>query len=116
MQDGDESHDDSPEPIPVRRYQPGDCFGASGILPGDNFRRNTATAIGEVTLKAIPHSHFRVMLRDDKFLKAGLQANDVLYHKWKEANAHPEANASELVTGEIADELLDEVVQKAQRR
>jgi CRP-like cAMP-binding protein len=104
------------EPIPVRQYQPGDCFGASGLLPGDNVRRNTATAIGEVTLKAIPHNHFRVMLRDDKFLKAGIQANDVLYRKWKESNAHPEANASELVTGEIADELLDEVVQKAQRR
>ena len=29
-------------------------------------RRDTATAVGPVTLKVIPHNHFRVMLRDDQ--------------------------------------------------
>jgi len=110
----------SNEAIPVRQYTSGDCFGASGLLPGDNMRRNTATAIDEVTLKVIPHNHFRVMLRDDKFLKAGLQANDVLHHKLKEAHAHgvnaSTPGGSELLASEIADELDDEIVRKAQRK
>lgn len=54
------------EAIPVRQYKAGDCFGASGLMPGDSYRRNTATALGTVTLKVIPHSYFRVMLRDDQ--------------------------------------------------
>ena len=57
-------------PIPVRQYKQGECFGASGLMPGDSYRRTTATALNTVTLKVIPHSYFRVMLRDDQFLKA----------------------------------------------
>ena len=62
-----------PAPINVRQYKAGECFGASGLMAGDSNRRNTATALGHVTLKVIPHNHFRVLLRDDQFLKAGLQ-------------------------------------------
>lgn len=47
----------------------GECFGASGLMPGDGTRRNTATALSEVTLKVIPHNHFRVMVRDDSYIK-----------------------------------------------
>ena len=68
----------------------------------------------------IPHNHFEVMLRDDKFLKAGLQANDVLHHKWKEAQSHgvdaTAAARAGLLPSEIADELDDEVVRKAKMR
>ena len=39
--------------IPVRRYGPGECFGASGVLPGDERRRNTATALSQARRKAI---------------------------------------------------------------
>ena len=46
--------------IPVRSYTAGECFGASGLMQGDEFRRNTATAMTDVTLKVIPHKHFRV--------------------------------------------------------
>ena len=45
--------------IPVRSYTAGECFGASGLMQGDEFRRNTATAMTDVTLKVIPHKHFR---------------------------------------------------------
>jgi len=92
--------------IPVRRYKPGECFGASGLLPGDGYRRNTATAVDKVTLKVIPHNHFRVMLRDDSFLKAGLQAASVLHSKRRQAEAAGEAAD---LPGEILDELEDEV-------
>ena len=87
-------------------------------MPGDNTRRNTAAAIGHVTLKVIPHNHFRVMLRDDQFLKAGLQANDVLHSKRQQAEEHGASGAArgELVTPEIYDELEDEVVKKTMRK
>ena len=44
----------------MRIYRAGECFGASGLLPGDSYRRDTATAMGAVTLKVIPHNHFKV--------------------------------------------------------
>jgi CRP-like cAMP-binding protein len=64
--------------IPMRRSRAGECFGASGLMAEDNRRRYTATAVGEVELKAVPHTAFRVMLRDDGFLRAGLKATGVL--------------------------------------
>ena len=54
----------------------------------------------------IPHNHFRVMLRDDSFLKAGLQAASVLHSKRRQAEAAGEAAD---LPGEILDELEDEV-------
>jgi hypothetical protein len=120
QQSGEESahDDDAPASIPVRRYRAGECFGASGLIPGDSYRRDTATAVGHVTLKEIPHNHFRVMLRDDKFLKAGLRANDVYHSKLKQADAHGlHAVASgRLIPSEIFDELEDEIVLKAMRK
>ena len=41
--------------IPVRRYGPGESFGASGVLPGDERRRNTATALTQATLDPDPY-------------------------------------------------------------
>jgi len=64
--------------IPVRRYNVGDCFGASGLMQGDSLRRDTATAVTPVKVKVIPHHAFRVMLKDDDFLQAGLRATSVL--------------------------------------
>ena len=100
----------APTPIAVRRYAAGDCFGASGMLEGDNFRRNTATAITPVTLKVIPHKRFKVMLRDDSFLQVGLQASSVLRQK-KERGIRGVTIASGLY-----DDQDDEIVQKALRR
>ena len=80
-QKADDEGDEDVAPIPIRHYKPGECFGASGLLPGDSYRRNTATAVGPVTLKVIPHNHFKVMLRDDQFLKAGLQGAQALHSK-----------------------------------
>jgi len=116
-----ETEDEAEEeamPIPIRRYKPGECFGASGLLPGDGYRRNTATAVGAVTLKVIPHNHFRVMIKDDSFLKAGLQAAQVLHSKRQQAE---QAGGTELakgvtIAGEIFDELEDEVVMKTMRK
>jgi len=99
--DGDD--DEPPSPIPVRKYGPGECFGASGLMAGDGTRRNTATATSPVTLKVIPHKHFRVMLKDDNFLKAGLLSRNALQSKL-EQNAR------------IFDENDDEVVQRTMRR
>mmetsp|Transcript_9693 Transcript_9693/g.28051 ORF Transcript_9693/g.28051 Transcript_9693/m.28051 type:complete len:490 (-) Transcript_9693:526-1995(-) len=96
--------DSDAEPIPVRRCGPGECFGASGLLPGDNVRRNTATAKSPVVLKVIPHSLFHVMLRDDAFLQAGLKASQS-FRQRREANLDPEL-----------DELQDAEVQKAMRK
>ena len=76
--DYDEDDDSEPAAVLVRKYGPGECFGASGLMAGDGTRRNTATAISPVTLKVIPHKHFRVMLRDDNFLKAGLLSRDAV--------------------------------------
>jgi len=42
----DNDEDEEAVPIPVRKYKAGECFGASGLLPGDSVRRNTATAVG----------------------------------------------------------------------
>ena len=110
--------DEPPSPIPVRRYAAGDCFGASGLMPGDSYRRNTATALNRVTLKVIPHHHFRVMLRDDQFLKAGLRANDVLHHKRQQAEEHVFAAGSGNAAGQpsYVDELEDEQVRKTMSR
>ena len=36
--------------IPVRRYGPGESFGASGVLPGDERRRNTLILTLTLTL------------------------------------------------------------------
>jgi len=99
----DDDDDDEPTPVPIRKYGPGECFGASGLMAGDNTRRNTATAITPVTLKVIPHKHFTVMLRDNNFLKAGLLSTNALMEKL-------EKNAK------IFDELDDEVVQRALRK
>jgi len=101
--DGEDEDDESPQEIPVRKYGIGECFGASGLMAGDGTRRNTATALSEVTLKVIPHKHFRVMLRDDNFLKAGLQGASKLQHKM-------EANKK------MFDEMDDEVVLKSMRK
>jgi len=101
--DNDDS--EASEAIPIRKYHVGECFGASGLMPGDSYRRDTATAMGAVTLKVIPHKHFHVMLRDDKFLKAGLQASSVLHSKRRQAE-----ELSQL------DEQDDEVVQRAMRK
>jgi hypothetical protein len=113
-----EDGDEPPAPIPTRQITSGECFGASGLMPGDNYRRDTAAAIGKVTLKVIPHNHFRVMLRDDQFLKLGLQANEVLHSKRQMAEAYgASAEArSELLSSEIDDELADEVVLKTMRK
>ena len=81
-------------------------------LAGDSYRRNTATATTPVTLKVIPHKHFHVMLRDDSFLKAGLQAVGVLHSKRQQA----ESAVSALESDQRTDELADEVVQRALRR
>jgi len=72
---------DDGKAVPLRRHRAGDCFGASGLISGDSYRRNTATAVSAVTLKAIPHTKFRVMLRNDAFLQAGLKASDLLHEK-----------------------------------
>jgi len=109
---------ESPPSVPTRQYTAGECFGASGVMPGDNYRRDTATAIGKVTLKVIPHHHFRVLLRDDQFLKSGLQANEVLHSKRQMAEAYGASSEarSELLSSEIDDELADEVVMKTMRK
>jgi len=102
--DDDDASDLDVEPIPVRRCGPGECFGASGLLPGDNVRRNTATATSPVVLKVIPHSLFHVMLRDDAFLQAGLKASQS-FRQRREAQTDLEL-----------DEMQDKEVQKAMRK
>jgi len=104
----DDNDPEAAESIPTRKYHAGECFGASGLMPGDSYRRDTATAVGPVTLKVIPHKHFHVMLRDDKFLKAGLQASSVLHSKRRQAE--------ELSQLDEIDEQDDEVVQRAMRK
>ena len=95
--------------IPVRSYTAGECFGASGLMQGDEFRRNTATAMTDVTLKVIPHKHFRVLLKDNHFLKAGLHATNVLRAKEEQAGSKRRAEG-------YNDEEDDEVVMRAKRR
>ena len=105
--EGEDEPDEEPALIPVRQVKTGECFGASGLMPGDNYRRDTATAVGKVTLKVIPHNHFKVMLRDDQFLKAGLQANDTLHAKKMLAGQFGR-EGNDLIANEIYDELEDE--------
>ena len=112
--EGEDEPDEEPAFIPVRQVKTGECFGASGLMPGDNYRRDTATAVGKVTLKVIPHNHFKVMLRDDQFLKAGLQANDTLHAKKMLAGQFGR-EGNDLIANEIYDELEDEVVKKMNR-
>merc|ERR1740117_120994 len=94
--------------IPVRRYGPGECFGASGVLPGDERRRNTATALSQATLKVIPHKHFQVLMKDNHFLKAGLHAKHVLSKKQEQ-----KVTAGR---GLDEDEEKDEIVLKQRRK
>ena len=112
----DNDEEEEAVPIPVRKYKAGECFGASGLLPGDSVRRNTATAVGQVTLKMIPHNHFRVMLRDDSFLKAGLQAAQTLHTKRRQAEEAGVLAKGVYIPSEIFDELEDEEVQKMLRK
>mmetsp|Transcript_35539 Transcript_35539/g.104413 ORF Transcript_35539/g.104413 Transcript_35539/m.104413 type:complete len:275 (-) Transcript_35539:103-927(-) len=96
------SEEDEPSaPVPVRTCTAGETFGASGLLPGDNVRRNTATALSPVVVKVMPVKLFKAMVREDGFLQAGLKAS----------GSYVEARAvSEL------DETLDAEVQKAMAR
>mmetsp|Transcript_34556 Transcript_34556/g.114443 ORF Transcript_34556/g.114443 Transcript_34556/m.114443 type:complete len:728 (+) Transcript_34556:56-2239(+) len=88
-------------PVPVRTCTAGETFGASGLLPGDNVRRNTAIALSPVVVKVMPVKLFKAMVREDGFLQAGLKAS----------GSYVEARAvSEL------DETLDAEVQKAMAR
>ena len=102
--------------VPVRKYGPGECFGASGLMQGDGFRRNTATALTPVTLRAIPHNHFQVMLKNDSFLKAGLQASHVLHSKRQQYEESDAKVYGKGLAAELYDEEDDEVVQRAMRR
>jgi hypothetical protein len=87
----------------------------SAPFPSPQVRRNTATAVGPVTLKMIPHNHFRVMLRDDSFLKAGLQAAQTLHTKRRQAEEAGVLAKGMYIPSEIFDELEDEEVQKLLR-
>lgn len=66
----------------------------------------------------IPHGHFRVMLRDDKFLKAGLQGSTRLHSKRKMAEAVGGIELAKGVYGSVGetDEMDDEVVLRAMRK
>jgi len=59
--------------LPVRTHRAGDVFGASGLLAGDGTRRDTAIAIEPTVLKAIPHSRFQTLMRQDSLLAEGLR-------------------------------------------
>jgi CRP-like cAMP-binding protein len=55
--------------VRTRTYGPGECFGASGALGAGGAsaaRRNTATALEEVTLYKLPHRHLMLLMREDK--------------------------------------------------
>lgn len=116
----DADDDRAPALIPVRKYIAGDCFGASGLIEGaegaEAYRRNTATALTTVKLKIIPHKHFSVMLKDDAFLKAGLQATELYSNKMQAAAQNDGLARGVLVPTEIFDEMEDEVVAKAMKR
>ena len=68
-----------------------------------------------MTLKVIPHNHFRVMLKDDQFLKAGLEATGVLQKKAEEAHGEHAAGGADRGGGTFSFD-DDEILAKARRR
>ena len=59
--------------LPVRRYARGEIFGASGLLSGDDSRRDTAIAVEPSVVRAVPHSRMRQLMRQDHLLLEGLK-------------------------------------------
>ena len=76
------------------------------------------TPRGSILLQVIPHKHFHVMLRDDSFLKAGLQASTVLHSKRTISSTAGGADLGRRGAADdaVSDELEDEMVQKALRK
>jgi len=59
--------------LPSRTYKAGEVFGASGLLAGVSTRRDTAVALEDTTLKAVPHARFGTLMRQDSLLAEGLR-------------------------------------------
>ena len=59
--------------LPSRTHRAGDIFGASGLVAGDRKRRDIAIAIEPTVVKAIPHSRFNALMRQDSLLAEGLR-------------------------------------------
>ena len=58
--------------MPVRRHATGEIFGASGLLSGDDSRRDTAVAVVPSVVRGVPHSRMRQLMRQDHLLLEGL--------------------------------------------
>ena len=59
--------------LPVRRYAKGEIFGASGLLAGDDSRRDTAVAVEPTVVRGVAHSRMRQLMRQDHLLLEGLE-------------------------------------------
>ena len=60
----------------------------------------------------VPHKHFRLMLREDAFLQAGLHAVSILHSKQAQKGAAGVGASSEAEASEIYDEMDDEIVRR----
>ena len=58
--------------LPVRQYRAGDIFGASGLLSGDDIRRDSALAVEPSLVRGVSHARMRQLMRQDSLLLEGL--------------------------------------------
>ena len=69
--------------LPVRRYEQGHVFGASGLFSagvGDDTRRDAAHALEPTVLRCVSHSELRELMRTDPLLLQGLMRASSLQH------------------------------------